>query len=291
MNKNQEFFIEIMEKFNDTLFKLSTKELKNIYKLQKEQRDELLKEVGEITLNLGVKDEVLNLGNAEKIKLIQEVDKKIKGVVKSEEEIRQVMGILKNIGLDKYYINTYVLSLGLDFNIKKVDEKILESIIDRKIEGVLWSDRIHKNKGLLEQKLKVEIRKFLNGNTSVNSISKNIKDIFNIEAGISHRLVRTETARVLEQVNEEWAKENNIKYQLFSATLDSKTSETCSQFDGKVYEIEDTNKPIPPLHPYCRSTLIAIPNKDWKPKTRLDNENRETVDYTTYKEWKEKNNI
>ena len=87
-----------------------------------------------------------------------------------------------------------------------------------------------------------------------------------------------------------WAKEHNIKKQLFCATLDRKTSKICQSLDGKIYDFNDVHKQIPPLHPNCRSCLIDIVD-GWKPKTRLDNETKQRINYKSYKEWKNEKNI
>ena len=90
-------------------------------------------------------------------------------------------------------------------------------------------------------------------------------------------------------MNQAWAKEHGVKYQMFMATLDFKTSQVCRGFDTKVFEFNDVNKPIPPLHPFCRSTLVNIPSKDWKPSQRLDNVTKEKVSWQTYEEWYQNN--
>lgn len=81
------------------------------------------------------------------------------------------------------------------------------------------------------------------------------------------------------------AKDHDIKQQLFMATLDSKTSNICRSKDGLVFDIDDPNKPIPPLHPHCRSVLVNLVSKDWKPKQRYDNQSKQNIDWTTYEEW------
>ena len=77
------------------------------------------------------------------------------------------------------------------------------------------------------------------------------------------------------------------------ATLDQKTSDICRDLDGNVYDINDSNKPIPPekTHVGCRSCLVSIPSKEWRPKKRMDNETKEHITYANYKEWKKENNI
>lgn len=288
LTNNQEIAKEITESLNKELYKHSDDEINKILKLHRNNRDIILNEIGKVILSYNVKDDSLNLTESERIKLNKDLHEKINNLLKNEtkEEISKVTKILKEVTLDKYYANSYVMSLGLDFTLKKVSDKQLNRIINNTIEGKIFSDRIWDNKNKVAKKLKLEVKKFLNGETNLNNIEKIIKDKYNSNAFNTKRLVRTETARVMEQANEVFAKENNIKYQLFSATLDNSTSEICSDLDGEIFEYYDSNKPIPPLHPNCRSTLISLPSKEYKPKTRLNNITKERINYKTYQDWK-----
>lgn len=60
--------------------------------------------------------------------------------------------------------------------------------------------------------LKVEVKKFLNGETNLNNIEKAIKDKYNSNAFNTTRLAQTEVARVMEGVNDAWEKEHDIEY-------------------------------------------------------------------------------
>ena len=184
-------------------------------------------------------------------------------------------------------MDSYVFSLGIDVNykLKKLSNYKLKQIIDHKIKSELWSDRIWKNKKVLEKDLKRDIYRILDGKTDVNKIEKTIRNKFNQDAHKTKRLLRTEVARVQNEVNEVWAKDHDMKQQLFMATLDNKTSTICRDYDGKVYEFDDSDKPIPPLHPNCRSLLVNVPFEGWKPTVRRDNITKENVNYSTYKEW------
>ncbi|HLO78675.1 MAG TPA: minor capsid protein [Magnetospirillum sp.] len=49
---------------------------------------------------------------------------------------------------------------------------------------------------------------------------------------------------------------NGVDRVMFSAVLDSRTSETCRSLHGRVWEVGSPAIRRPPLHPRCRSTLI-----------------------------------
>ncbi|MDU7364286.1 minor capsid protein [Clostridium sp.] len=293
ISKDQEFYINLTEEFNKELYNLSDKEINKILKTHKIDRDTFLNEIGRIVLTYNVKEDSLSLKSNEKIVINNSMDKIINDIFKTQtqQELSKVKDVLTNMALDKYYSNAYILSLGLDFKLKKVSEKQLKNIIDKTIEGKLYSDRIWNNKNNVAKALKLEIRKFINGEINLNEIEKTVKTKFSINANNTKRLVRTETARVMEQANEVFADEHNIEYQLFSATLDNLTSEICSNLDGKVFKYDDPDKPICPVHPNCRSTLISLPSKEYRPKTRLNNITKERVDYKTYQEWKDKKDL
>jgi SPP1 gp7 family putative phage head morphogenesis protein len=46
----------------------------------------------------------------------------------------------------------------------------------------------------------------------------------------------------------------------FEAITDTRTSDVCRAFDGRVYKVNDPATPLPPLHPNCRSALVPVVN-------------------------------
>lgn len=295
LNKYQVEFIDNTIKINEILFNLSDKEIKKLFALHKEQRDKLLQSIASIILEYKVTNEFMNLSNEEKKILNEKLGNEINESFKEQNKIekQEMDSLLKKIAEDKFYMNCFNLALGIDFTLKKIDSKALDRIIKDTVEGKNYSDRLWRNKNDLSKLLRKEIKEFLEGKTSINEISKIVKDRFNQNSFNSKRLINNETARVQSEVNEQWAKDYDIGYQLFMATLDQKTSEICRRLDGNVYSIDDKNKPIPPTgtHVCCRSCLISIPSTKWRPKKRMDNETKEHISYVNYEEWKKENNI
>ena len=133
----------------------------------------------------------------------------------------------------------------MDFTLKKINSKALDRIVKNTVKGRNYSDRLWSNKNDLSKILQKEIKDFLEGKTSINEISKVVKNRFNQNSFNTKRLINNETARVQSEVNEEWSKNYGVEYQLFMVTLDQKTSDICRALDGNVYNINDSNKPIP----------------------------------------------
>ena len=208
-------------------------------------------------------------------------------------ELKVETNTTKNILLDasrlKYSTNNYIYSLGMniDYKLTQVSEKILDKIVDGKIDGEIWSDRIWKNKNQLANDLKIQVKNFLKGEISVNDIEKIVKTKYNANASDTKRLVNTEICRVQEQSNDTWQHDHNIEYVMYCATLDSYTCSECAELDGKVYKLDE--KPVEiPRHPNDRCTYVSLPNADWKPSQRMDNEQKQNIDWVTFNEWRDK---
>lgn len=76
-------------------------------------------------------------------------------------------------------------------------------------------------------------------------------------------LVRTGVIHYSNQAREAMFIDNDVDELVFVATLDNRTTLTCSSKDGNRYKIDDPAKPVPPLHFNCRSTMIpAIAMQD-----------------------------
>lgn len=252
ITNNQKLFADLIAQLTGESFNEATNYINQLLLQQKEHRDKINNIIGNVLLRYNIKDNVMDLSTADKKKIYNEINKKINIFFNSEirTETEQVRGQLKTVGEQQFNINDYVYSMGVNYNLKPVSEKILNSIINTKIDGKLWSDRIWDNKNQVARTLKKEIHDFLNGKTNINDINKIINNRFSVNASNTNRLVCTEICRVQEQANEHWCNQHNIKQQLFTATLDGKTSKICQRHDGEVYNMDDPLKPIPPLHPF-----------------------------------------
>lgn len=286
LSNNQLLYTALIIKLTEELYNNAEISMKDSYKEIKKSRDELLNDISNILLSYNISDSVMSLSVGDRDKLYKDLSAKIDKLFSDEgkKEQKLIQQILITAIKDKNGINSYVMALGLDFKHTKISNKDLDKIINKTISGKNYSDRIWDNKEELAKIVKADIKKFLNGEIDVNSISKKIKERYNTNAYVSKRLVTTEVARVMEESNNLWEKQNNIKYVMYSATLDSKTCKDCGEHDGEVFEVD--KKPVKlPKHPLCRCTYIDLPSKEWRPNQRLDNKTKKNINYKTYKEW------
>ena len=284
LTKNQQLYNDLIIKLLSELY--NNLDVNNIYKNIKRDREIILDKISRVLLTYTVDNSKLVLYVGDREKLYKDLSAIIDNLCKEEitTEKKLITKVLKESAKDRYGINNYILSLGVDFKLKKIADKELDKIIKATIKGKNYSSRIWDNKNQIAKVLKSDIKKFLNGEIDVNSIEKKIKDRFNSNAYNSKRLVETEVARVMEESNNKWQEDRNIEYVMYCATLDNKTCDKCKQYDSKVYKKGEEPVKLP-QHPLDRCTYVALPSKDWRPKARLDNETKENINYKTYKEW------
>lgn len=286
LSKEQLLFSGLMIKLIEGIYNDGDEEINSLLQHQKENRDNLLQELGKVLLTYKIVDGFMNLTERDLKKEKTSLGKLIRDKFNSEirNENSTTNKVLNDTVNKSWGANSYLMSIGSNFNIEKLDRKKSEKIISEKIDGKTYSDRIWKNKNNVASFMQKKINDFLDGKIDVNKIEKEIKDLYNSNAYNTKRLVGHEISRVQNAINEEWFNKYKVAYVLHDATLDRKTCDKCAKLDGKVYR-KDGKRPKLPQHINCRCVYIGLPSKDWRPKTRRDNEDATNIDYKTYKEW------
>ena len=126
--------------------------------------------------------------------------------------------------------------------------------------GKHYSERLWKNSKTLTKAIKEELLIDLITGRPENEAVKIIANKFDQGIFEARRLVRTEAAFVSGELNAEAYEECDLQKYQFLATLDLRTSEICRSLDGKRFFLKDrqVGKNYPPMHPWCRSTTIAV---------------------------------
>lgn len=162
---------------------------------------------------------------------------------------------------DNYYKNLF--DIGKSISIKssaiEVDDKKVSKVLNSSWSGKNYSERIWKNTDNLAKLIKHEITDGFHCGVSINKMAKLVQQRMNVGKYEATRLVRTEMNYVQNKAALDSIKDSDMKYYIFLATLDKKTSTVCRAHDRKVYPVDGatpgTN--MPPLHPHCRSTIAG----------------------------------
>ena len=177
------------------------------------------------------------------------------------ETEKSITEFLTDAYKDNYYKNLF--DVGKSINIKssaiEVDDKKISKVLNASWSGKNYSERIWKNTDNLAKLIKHEITDGFHRGVSIQKMSNLVQERMNVGRYEATRLVRTEMNYVQNQASLDGIKEAEMKYFIFLATLDKKTSTVCRAHDRKVYPVDGatpgTN--MPPLHPHCRSTIAG----------------------------------
>ena len=162
---------------------------------------------------------------------------------------------------DNYYKNLFDIgkTIGIKSSVSEVDDKKIRKVLNASWSGKNYSQRIWKNTEQLSKLIKNEITNGFHRGVSVNKMAKLVQQRMNVGKHEATRLVRTEMNYVQNQAALDSIKDAEMKYYIFLATLDKKTSTVCRAHDRKIYPVDratpGTN--MPPLHPHCRSTIAG----------------------------------
>lgn len=211
---------------------------------------------------------------------------------------------MQSIYSESFYRTAFEIQkgFGVGFVFDKLDENRLSKVIGKPwaMDGVNFSNRIWKNKEKLINELHgTLVRNIISGADPAKAI-KEIENKMNVSRSAAGRLIMTESAYFSSVAQKDMFNELDVeKYQIV-ATLDNRTSEICSELDGKVFDMKDYEAGVtaPPFHPNCRTTTIPYFD-DWE-ELGVDPEriarDEEGNNYyvpadMTYQEWKKKYTI
>ena len=164
--------------------------------------------------------------------------------------------------IEKSLIKAYSLTLKeLDVaDIGVMSRKRVQQILSTNWVGVEFSDKIWQNKEKLVASLDRTLADQFLRNAPLKDAVKNIRDATGTSFSNAERLIRTESAYVVEQATKEAYTDAGIEKYQFIAVEDERTSDICADLDGRVFLMSEAEVGVnmPPIHPNCRSTTIPV---------------------------------
>lgn len=233
MNREEEFIQSLYDEANE--------QLKQVYKEQKKNRDELLKELAMIMLTYTILDGLMSLKSDDKNKEYKRLSPVIISAMRGQGETQEK--VLQDI------LNSTV-NRTFDFYSYNASLKDVRKIIENNFKGKHFSSRVWDNEEEVAKHLHKQVKEFLDGKINVNQIKKDIEKTFNSNAYNAKRLVETEVNRCSGNAFDRFCKETGVEKVRYNATLDNKLCEDCAQFHDKIFDLN--NKIELPRHPLCR---------------------------------------
>lgn len=178
-------------------------------------------------------------------------------------EEKSILGHLISMIQYGYNKMMYEISKGIGYLVSfaTLPLRAVNFILGYKWKGANWSERLWGNRDVLASQVKDVLGKGFTQGKSVRNMSRDLAERMDVGSYVSRRLIQTESNFVSNQSTAKSFEDSGfIEQYMFLATLDSKTSKPCKHLDKKVYALSErkvgTN--YPPLHPYCRSTVLSI---------------------------------
>ena len=185
------------------------------------------------------------------------------GIYKTLEDVSKVSQATLSKRMDK------TLNLAFD----TISSNKMKQILMSDWSGANWSERLWKDRQKVGTKLTEVLEKGIPQGTSLQKMSRELRDLTGQSYNNAFRLIRTETSHIDGQVTLEGYKqvgaELGLEYYEYDAFLDGRTSEICRELDKKRFKVSEAEVGInyPPMHPNCRSTTQLVLNEDYKPES------------------------
>lgn len=206
---------------------------------------------------------------------------------------------MRDIYSEGYYHTVFEIQKGFNtgYSFSKFNENELEKVISKPwaLDGENFSSRVWKNKSKLINTLHTNLTQALIRGDNPEKIVGNIASTVETSRKAARRLVMTESAYFSAASQKDCYSDLNIEQYEIVATLDSHTSKTCQELDGKVFKMSDYEPGVtaPPFHCYCRSCTAPYFNDEFtigeKRVARSINDKTEYIPSNIkYPEWKKK---
>ena len=173
----------------------------------------------------------------------------------------------------------------------KLDSQTVQEILNYKIEGKHFSNRIWTNTDILAEQINSKIATAVAIGQSPEKTIREVRERFDVGRFYAERLVRTESAFYHNSAELRAYQELGVEKYRIIATLDNRTSNICQHKDHKVFKISEAKQGVnfPPFHPLCRTTTAAYFGEEFEPETRIARDPKTGKSYEisnmSYEQW------
>lgn len=150
------------------------------------------------------------------------------------------------------------------------NERQLElTLSDKWFNDKNYSDRIWDNKNTLRNWMTSDLATGLQQGISYDKMIKQLQQRIDVGKFYAKRLVWTESAFFLNTANAHAFQADGIKRYQYVAIIDERTSKTCQTLNGQIFDFANYKPGInaPPMHSFCRSTIVPLENEAKVPNT------------------------
>ena len=184
-----------------------------------------------------------------------DINLELVGMANKEERI--MLDSLHEHARQEYKRQSGILGETLNFN-----EKNISKIVNSSFNNATWSERLWTNQAALRSELDILLNKTVVQGRGPRELARELRQKFDSSIYNSERLMRTESARVQIQVQEDSYKRLEIEEYMVITEPDA--CDICIQHDGEVYPVKDMeigfNSPV--FHPNCKCATSGYIARD-----------------------------
>jgi len=154
--------------------------------------------------------------------------------------------------------------LGVSLGLIAPNIPILNAIVtSQPFQGQLLGEWFSGLKTAAQRRVRSAVNIGLAQGESNQAIARRLKSALKTTSRQATTIARTATTHVSNQAREATYSENKdvVKGVRYIATLDARTSDICASLDGRVFPVNEGERP--PMHHQCRSTTVPV-LKSWK---------------------------
>lgn len=198
-------------------------------------------------------------------KLLESINREL--TLLGKEEIHVLEDKFQNM----YRYSSWKTLKGLNFSTEnKMElEKVIQSLWDNRSswsetvwckDGLTGAQRIEKQMTQLQNHLERGLSDCVVRGASKDELVKTLKSRFGVSFSEANRLARTELTYIQNQATKDSYKKAGVREYEYLAEVDGRTSDLCAELNGQRFPIDAAIVGVnyPPLHPNCRSTVLAV---------------------------------
>lgn len=178
-------------------------------------------------------------------------------VAMTDEEQAMLLEGLTKQARQEYERQAGILGESLNYN-----EKNIRSIVNSSFQNADWSTRLWDNQDALRSELSRLLNRGIVQGKNPRELARDLRKQFDTSIYNAERLMRTETARVQQDVFLDSADQADVEEYIFIAEPDA--CPICSAIDGEVFKAKDAviGENAYPIHPNCRCSQALYVDRD-----------------------------
>ena len=178
-------------------------------------------------------------------------------VAMTNEDERFLTESFNSLAREEYQRQSGILGEKLNYN-----ERNIKSIVNSSFNNAEWSERLWTNQAALRSELDILLNQSVVQGRNPRVLARELRKKFDTSVYNAERLMRTEGARVQQDVFEDSAKQFDVKEYIFIAEPDA--CPICSAIDGQVFGFSEMSigENAYPIHPNCRCSSALYIARD-----------------------------